>query len=242
MLQKITGIVLHVLKYNDTTNIADIYTEQYGRASFLVSASRSKKAAARPALFQPLALVECEVTMRPGANLHRIKEAKSIYPFSSLPYDPYKSTIALFLAEFLYKAIREETENKPLFSYLQHSIMWLDSCQESFSNFHLVFLMRLSRFLGLYPNIEDYTRGDYFDMLNASFTSVRPQNHTHYIKGQEAFELTQIMRMNYDTMHLFAMNRTDRTRCLEIISSYYQLHIPGFSELKSLGVLQAIFE
>ena len=34
MEQKITGIVLHTLKYNDTSNIVDIYTEQSGRASF----------------------------------------------------------------------------------------------------------------------------------------------------------------------------------------------------------------
>ena len=73
--------------------------------------------------------------------------------------------MALFLAEFLYRAIREEAENRPLFAYLQHSVIWLDECREGFANFHLVFLMRLSRFLGLYPNLEDYHTGDYFDLL-----------------------------------------------------------------------------
>lgn len=55
--------------------------------------------------------------------------------------------MALFLSEFLYRAIREEAENRPLFAYLQHSIIWLDECGDGFANFHLVFLMRLSRFL-----------------------------------------------------------------------------------------------
>ena len=90
-------------------------------------------------------------------------------------------SIALFLSEFLYRAIREEAENRPLFAYLQHSIIWLDECGEGFANFHLVFLMRLSRFLGLYPNLEDYHTGDYFDLLNACFTSIRPQLHSSYI-------------------------------------------------------------
>ena len=36
MLQKTLGIVLHTLKYNDTSLIADIYTEVVGRASFIV--------------------------------------------------------------------------------------------------------------------------------------------------------------------------------------------------------------
>ena len=156
MLQKTKGIVLHTLKYNDTSIIVDIYTELSGRASFLVAVPRSRKAAVKSVLFQPLSFIEFEADYRPNATLYRVKEAKSFYPFSSIPYDPYKSAMALFLSEFLYRAIREEAENRPLFAYLQHSIIWLDECREGFSNFHLVFLMRLSRFLGLYPNLEDY--------------------------------------------------------------------------------------
>ncbi len=129
------------------------------RASFLVKIPRSRKSAVKSVLFQPLAMVEFEADYRPNTNLYPVKEAKSWYPFITLPYDPYKSAIAMFLAEFLYRALREEAENRPLFAYLEHSIIWLDECREGFANFHLVFLMRLSRFLGLYPNLEDYHAG-----------------------------------------------------------------------------------
>ncbi|MGN0080713.1 MAG: DNA repair protein RecO [Bacteroides fragilis] len=242
MLQKTVGIVLHVLKYNDTSNIVEMYTELSGRASFLVTVPRSKKATVKSVLFQPLALIEFEADYRPNTSLFRIKEAKSFSPFTSIPYDPFKSAIALFLAEFLYRAIREEAENHPLFAYLQHSILWLDTCKISFANFHLVFLMRLSRFLGLYPNLDDYHAGDYFDMLNATFTSVRPQLHSSYIQPDEAGRLLQLMRMNYETMHLFGMNRTERARCLAIINEYYRLHLPDFPILKSLDVLKELFD
>lgn len=242
MLQKTTGIVLHVLKYNDTSNIVDIYTECAGRASFMIPASHSKKSKVRTAIFQPLSIIEFEANFRTKANIYRIKEAKPVLPFNSIPYDPYKSAIALFLAEFLYRVLKEEAENRPLFEYLKHSISWLDECRKGFTNFHLVFLMRLSRFLGLYPNLEDYHTGDYFDLLNACFTSSRPQTHTSYIIGEEAYRLTRLMRMNYETMHLFSMNRSERNRCLEIMSDYYRLHVPGFQELKSFAVLQELFD
>ena len=166
MLQKTVGIVLHTLKYNDTSNIVDIYTRENGRASFLVSVPRSRKSAVKTVLFQPLSMIEFEADYRPMSNLYRIKEAKSWYPFRTLPYDPYKSSIAMFLAEFLYRALREEAENGPLFAYLEHSIRWLDECDRSFSNFHLVFLMRFSRFLGLYPNTEDYREGCFCEVLS----------------------------------------------------------------------------
>ncbi len=137
MLQKTVGIVLHTLKYNDTSNIVDIYTRENGRASFLVSVPRSRKSAVKTVLFQPLSMIEFEADYRPMSNLYRIKEAKSWYPFRTLPYDPYKSSIAMFLAEFLYRALREEAENGPLFAYLEHSIRWvlksLDVLKELFS-------------------------------------------------------------------------------------------------------------
>lgn len=242
MLQKTVGIVIHTLKYSDTSNIVEMYTEQFGRVAFLVAVPRSRKAAVKSVLFQPLSLIEFEADFRPNATLYKIKEAKSFYPFSSLPYDPYKSAIALFLSEFLYRAIREEAENRPLFAYLVHSITWLDECQDGFANFHLVFLMRLSRFLGLYPNLEDYHPGDFFDLLNASFVSLRPQLHSSFIEPEESFRLIQLMRMNYETMHLFAMNRMERTRCLVILNEYYRLHLPDFPLLKSLAVLQELFD
>ena len=113
MEQKVTGIVLHTLKYNDTSNIVDIYTEQSGRASFLVKIPRSRKSGVQAVLFQPLSIIEVEADVRPTNGLHRVREVKSLYPFHSLPYHPYKSSIAMFLAEFLYRALKEEAPNEP---------------------------------------------------------------------------------------------------------------------------------
>lgn len=202
MLQKAEGIVLRTVKYKDTAFIADVYTDVAGRVSFMVPLPRSRKVSVKSVLFQPLSLVELEADFRPNTSIYKIKEAKSWHPFVSLPYDPYKSAIALFLSEFLCRAVRVEADNRALFSYLRHSIVWLDECRTGFANFHLVFLMRLSRFLGLYPNLEGYSEGCYFDLVNACFTSLRPSGHSHYIGPIEAARLLTLMRMNYDTMHL----------------------------------------
>lgn len=53
MLQRYQGIVLCSFKYNDTKNIAHIFTRENGRMSFLVPVSRSKKQGAMSLLFQP---------------------------------------------------------------------------------------------------------------------------------------------------------------------------------------------
>ncbi|MBR5542047.1 MAG: DNA repair protein RecO [Bacteroides sp.] len=242
MYQKIKGVVLHSLKFNDTSNIVDLYTDQIGRTSFIMKVSHSKKNGVQSVLFQPLALIEVEADIRPNNNLHKIREAKSLFPFNSLPYHPYKSSIAMFLAEFLYRALKEEAPNEALFAYLLYSIRWLDECENrSFANFHLVFLMRLSRFLGLYPNVDDYTSNCYFDMLNACFTPLLPKSGA-FLKPDEAARIRLLLRMNYETMHLFAMSRAERNRCLTVINDYYRLHIPDFPILKSLDVLKELFD
>lgn len=241
MQEKTAAIVLHCLKYNDTSNIVNVYTESAGRCSYIIKVSRVKKGNVRPSLFHPLALVELEAEGRNTAQLRRITEARLLHPLSSLPFDPFKSAIALFLGEFLCHALREEGTNRPLFAYLTHSIRWLDGCTgSSVANFHLVFLMRLSRFLGLYPNLEDYQAGDCFDMLNACFCR-RPPLHGHYLRPEEAVLLPRLMRMDYATMHLFSFNRHQRVRCLEVLNDFYRLHIPSFPQLRSLEVLQELF-
>lgn len=232
--------MLGTVKYTDRMNIAQVYTLQLGTSSFLVPLQRARKSAVRQVLFQPLSLVELEADVRPTVSVHRIKEARAWHVMQTLPYDPYKSAIGLFLAEFLRYTLRQEDVNEPLFAYLVHSLRWLDACPGQFANFHLVFLMRLSRFVGLYPNLDDYVPGCVFDLRNACFLTTLP-GHGQYLRPEEAESLHALMRMNYDTMRFFAMNRRQRARCLEVICEYYRLHIPEFPELKSLDVLHELF-
>lgn len=242
MLETLHGIVLRTVKYKDNAFIADVFTRQLGRASLMVALPRTRKAAVKPMLFQPLSAVEVVAEVRPGATIYKVKEAKLLCPFASLPYDPYKSSIALFLSEFLCRAVREEGPDEPLFSYLLYSLEWLDACPKGFANFHLVFLMRFSRFLGLLPNLDDYSEGCYFDLLNAHFTPVCPVGHRYYIMPAEAKALHAMMRMDYGTMHLFRMTRAERWRCLKVMTDYYRLHLPDFPELRSVEVLRELFD
>lgn len=242
MLQTTEGVVLRAVKYKETILLVDAFTEDFGRVTFQVTLPRSRKAVLRASLFQPLTLVEWVADVRPTSSVCKVTEAKLVSPFASIPFDPFKSAIVLFLSEFLYRAIRDESVNSALFAYIKYSLCWLDACESGFANFHLVFLMRFSRFLGLYPNLDDYAPGAYFDLLNGCFTSLCPLHHAFYLGQEESSRLLTLMRMNYDTMHLFEMSRQERTRCLMVLNEYYRLHLPNFPVLKSLEVLKELFD
>ncbi|MBQ2002623.1 MAG: recombination protein O N-terminal domain-containing protein, partial [Bacteroidaceae bacterium] len=152
MQERIRGIVLRTVKYGDSGLIVDMFTEQYGRKSFATKVVKGRRTASNSALWTPLSMVEFETTIRPNGKLPRPKDVGIYYNNVGLMFNPVKSTIALFLSEFLCHALKSETDNVPLYAYLEHSIRWLDASERTFANFHLVFLMRLTRFLGIYPN------------------------------------------------------------------------------------------
>jgi DNA repair protein RecO (recombination protein O) len=241
MLTKTQAIVLHSLKYGETRLIVDMFTRSQGRQSFIVSIPKSVKGKIKKQLFQPLTLLEIEYDLRPKLQLQKLSDVRLASPFSSIPFDPNKLSISLFIAEFLYYALRSEQRNEPLFDYIVNSIQWLDAQTNRFANFHLVFLMRLSRFLGFYPNLDHYQAGDYFDLRESVFLPVPPV-HRDFLHPQEAEKIQLMMRMDFPTMHLFRMSHQERNRLLEVSLVYYRLHIPDFPELKSVSVLQELYQ
>ena len=50
-----------------------------------------------------------------------------------------------------------------------------------------------------------------------------------------------LMRLNYTTMRLLSLTRSERNRIVDVILYYYKLHLPEFPEMKSLPVLKELF-
>ena len=107
MLCKTRGIVLHSIPYNDKYSIIYMYTEAFGRASYLVARSRGKKSSVSKALFMPLSVVEMEVEHLNKRDLHRIRETKLCYPLTEVFCNPVKNILALFLSEILFRVVKE---------------------------------------------------------------------------------------------------------------------------------------
>ena len=109
---KARGVVLHTIKYGDSSMVAYLFTDLFGRMNYMIQGVHSSRGRGnKAALFQPMFLVEFEGIEQPQARMHRMKEVRSLTPLSSLPFDVRKSTISLFMAEVLYRLIRESEAN-----------------------------------------------------------------------------------------------------------------------------------
>ena len=238
---KSRAIVLHCTKYNDESFIASLLTEEKGAVSLLVRISKSRRAAVRHTLFQPMALLEVEWTHRSTATLQKPQGVQPFYTFCSVPYDERKLAIGLFIAEVLHHVVRNEPDSRAIFAYAMRSVQWLDLCKEHFANFHLVFLLRLTHFLGFMPSVHEAWPGYWFDLRTTTFCATRP-THPDCLEPKDAALVPKLLRMRYDTMHAFRFTGADRSRLLSLLNTYYRLHVPGFPELNSLAVLKSLFE
>ena len=166
---KTKAIVLNSLKYGESQIIVDLLTECVGRVSFMQRIPRSSRSGISKQLFQPLTILDVEFDHRQSQKLQRLNNASIAWPFSSIPFDAHKLGIALFMAEFVTYATRSEQQNHDLFLFVENSVMWLDTCVSSFANFHIVFMLHMTRFVGFFPNTDERHDCPYFDLRGGCF-------------------------------------------------------------------------
>ena len=241
MLQKTRGIVLHSIKYGENGLITTIYTEAFGRMTFIMQGIRAKKSAVKANLLSQLSLLEMEVDYKHGRELQRVREVKNSSPFSSVPYEIAKSTQALFLAELLHRVLKEEESRPELFEFLYHSIQFLDLMETGIANFHLLFLLQLSRYLGFAPTRNFSASNLYFDMIAGNFVGSTP-DHQWFLKEFESSVLSRLLDMNYQNSPEFKTDHDLRNILLTFILDYFGLHIGYKLNIKSMEVLKLIFQ
>lgn len=240
MLNKTRGIVLSHLKYSDSSIIAHIYTEGFGRLAIMVKGVRSKRAPGKISLFQPLFLVEMEIYHKSRRDIQTLKEIRNYKPFNSIPYDIRKSTIALFLAELLSKSLKEEEANPKLFDFLVNAIQWFDLMEEGIHNFHLCFLAELTKYLGFYPDSSNGEHTTYLDLQNGVFVEAKPL-HSNHLSGDRSTNFHQLLKSTLQNFIDPGWSKASRINLLDDLIEYYRLQIDSLGPVKSIQVLKEVF-
>ena len=237
---KARGVGLHTLKYGDSSMVVHLLTDVGGRRSYMVQGVRSTRGrGSKLALFQPMFAVEFEGLESPRRQMDSFREIRSGAVLRSVPFDVRKSTIALFMAEVLYRLVRESEPNGPLFDFVWGSVGALDAMEEGVANFHLWFLANLSRFLGFYPG-NAYTAGAFFDIREGLYTKTPPP-HAGYMSGEHARTLDDFIRCDVRCLGEIGLNRRQRVGFLDALLVYYGYHLDAIRAVQSVKILQEVF-
>ena len=238
MLVKTKGIVLNTIKYSDSSIICRIFTEEYGLLSFIIHGVRKRKARYSASFFQAFTILQIDLNYKARSGLQNIREVSIAQHTTKLHSDIRKSTVALFLSEILYKSLREEEQDKALFEFLRLSIDFLNSVESSFANFHLIFLLQLSKYLGFYPSAS--INEEFFNMQSGSFDT--QISHEHFLDSEESQILKKLMKTSFFERENLKIENLQRRKILSKLIEYYQIHIPGMGKISSREVLESVFQ
>jgi DNA repair protein RecO (recombination protein O) len=240
MLEKTRGIVLHQIKYTDSGIVAQLYTRNYGRQSFLIRGMRNRKAGKHNILFQPMFILDIEMQYKQAREMQIMKEFSVFFT----PYDIHsnikKSVVAIFLGEVLTSVLKEESPHEEMFDFIEESIIYFDKSTEGYANFHIAFLAGLSSYLGFEPSLRSGTDDRFFDLKNGAFVPVPPV-HGFYAATDVSSVLASFFSASYEACGSISLTGTLRNEVLETLMKYYSLHLPGLRKIKSLEVLKEVF-
>lgn len=231
------AIVLSAIKYGDSSLIVRLFTQSDGMKSYMVKGVlTSKKGKFKKGYFQPLTILEVVASHRNKGTLESLRDIKLHTAYSSLQTDLVKSSLGMFLSEMLVVAMQEEEKNTALFEFITNGMIWLDT-NTKIANFHIVFLLELTKYLGFYPDTSGVQK-PYFDLREGDFTSTI---HSEVIEGQTLEDFKKFLNTDFKNACEVKLSRKSRGLILEQIIRYYQYHLVAFKRPKSLEILPEIF-
>lgn len=239
MLHTTEGIVLHSFKYGDTSLIAKILVPDYGVQSYIVKGVRKSRSRIKSGLFQPLTLVNMVAYHKEKEGLQNIKEIRCSHPFKTISTDIRKTSLAVFMAEVMVSAFRNQESNPGLFAFVRDKIIALDDLQQNVANFHLRFLLQLSGWLGFSPARNFSDSRPYFSMREGTYQSTLQGGD--FLDRKQSRLLFSLSDSSLTYKEIPEMPGKMRRDLLYSILKYYRIHLEGFKDLRSLETLEAVF-
>jgi DNA repair protein RecO (recombination protein O) len=240
MLHKTRGIVFRVTDYRETSVVANIFTEAFGLQGYIINSVRKKNARIKQNVFHPLSLVDLIVYHSERKGLYRVAEIRSSPVLLSISDDVIKTSIIFFLNEVLRKSVKEEEPNQKLFDFIFHSVQLLDMQSPANKDFHLCFLLQLTRYLGFFPQENFSQENSVFNLREGIFQEQIP-SHPHFIESTLSKSFFNLIKISGDFSSSLNISTTEKRLLVEKILEYYSLHIEGFGKIKSHEVLEAVW-
>ncbi len=238
MLISTKAIVLSKLRYKDNDLIIKCYTENFGICSYLVrNALKTKKGKFKPAYFLPLSLLDIEADHKDNRSLQYFKDIKLYCNYKSLHTNIIKGAIVMFLSELLSSVLIEEEENQALYNFLETALVWFDEGDVN-ANFHLMFLVELTKYLGFYPELPQQN-SKYFNLEDGRFQTV--PSSVYSISGDNFSILKHLLGIKFDISKSLEINSNQKREFLSMILLYFKLHLDGFKQPKSVTILNQVF-
>lgn len=226
------GILIHRAPYSETSLLVTVLCKSHGLTTFLFQGGRKKQGN----ILFPMAHIEFSYYKRTDSSLPKMTQVNLADVARTIPFHPVKSGLAFFMAEMIRLVIRSGHQENQLFQRMLQETLWLDASEE-LTNYPLLFLAVLCQECGISPVIE-HEHPTVFDLQGGKLTTVRP-NHVHYLEGSWVHWFETLLTEDRIAFLSHAIPKSERLQCFDAWIRYFQHHLHGMRDLKSVEVVQA---
>jgi DNA repair protein RecO (recombination protein O) len=230
------AIILQSIKHGDRKYILKLFTHHHGTITVATAVGKTSAARIKSSSIMPLSLLDVELIVKQNKDIHQLTEAFSYHLFSNIHGSINKLSIAQFMNEIMIKCLKEQGANAHLFEFIETCLKFLNDTTDGYLNLHLYFLVELTKYLGFEPQNNFSANTPFFDCREGTFTSVSLTLPLGLSK-QESLLFSEFLKA--DILHISISNES-RKILIDVLLSYYRLHVPGFNEVKSVEVLKEV--
>lgn len=240
---KTQGIVLKTIPYGEKGCITRVFTRDYGVIPCLIKNTRRKDGKHKLSYFKELTILMLDLSKYKNSDFYRIDDLQICYLYAfqiSFYQDLNKVCIFMFLAEVIEKCTKEDVYSPELYDFIYSSLMEMDNCEKISFDFHLIFMIQLTRLFGLAMNFDNYSETAVFNIAEGTFTEKAPSQEL-CIPAKYALLMKDAFSLQLND-RLPGSNTEIRRNLITYLQYFYRYHFPNFKDLKSVHVLKQIIE
>lgn len=222
--------LLSYLKYADSDAVLNCFAKDTGFQTYFVKGIYATKNKKKAYLFP---LHQISVTLNSKKNTSAMQLVTKIER-CSLNYDLKDvkiNTILFFISDFLQQILREETQCNSIYSEIE---IFVKELFNKNYNAYIAFIFAVLKIQGFSPLLSN---DKYLNAETGHFNTV--QNHHLF---DEEISLIWKNYLIADHKYDLKLSRRARSKTLESLLLYYQMHFTGFYKPTSLSIIEQLFD
>ena len=239
MILKVHGFILRLTPFQDNSQVATIFTEEFGLRSFLIKNTYWTKRSNKNALLLLLNQVEIVFYERQTREIQLVSNVSLVYHYDKFYKNPQRGVYLQLWVEILRSLLLEAGPQPEIFQWLNQFLLKINQLGQFVFEQTVIGLSELAQLMGYLPEIDETWSKQPIRLNNTlgTFEKTTPD------KVEIAPTLIVNLILQKDNHQIFnKIPKNNRIKVLQCWFKIFQIHIPHFKEPVSLSIWETIWK
>ncbi|MEX1011519.1 MAG: DNA repair protein RecO [Balneolaceae bacterium] len=237
-------IVLRVVSYSESSQIATVYSEEHGKIAIIAKGARKPKSP-YAGLLQPGHLLTAIYYYKPTRSVQTLSRLEFETRARTLYIDIEKTALVMGLMELTSQVLQDGEVNHPVFQFVRRVLIWLD-LQEEVSRLLFPYLqVRLLDLLGL--GLQPMQGGPdsvpkYLNVESGTVGSGREAESSRSLSRLQGEYLQRVLCTRSSAILAANLPASELRQLIEHLDHYFRYHLEGIRPRRSDAIFDQILQ